>query len=137
MTRKKKVWTIFMVALVAVGSWSAYCYHDRAVNQWLLTLVNKGRGTNGVNLYFTSSIDAKTLRVRLTVLCKSRQQRREVLKKEPRILHGLVSGAQNPSFVASVLGRDLGALRKHLLKTINGETDSPVKAVYLDRFFFN
>jgi len=137
MTRGKKAWTAITIVLLIGVCWSGYLYHDQAVHQWLLEIVSKGKPTNGVELYFASSIDAKTLRVRLTVLCKDRRQRQEILKKEPRIVHRFVSAAQNPSFVSSVMGRDLGCLRKNLLKIINGETATPVKGIYLDRFFFN
>jgi len=137
MTRGKKVLTAAMAALLVALCWSAYAYHEEAVNQWLLEIATKGKPANGVDLYFVSSIDERTLRVRMTVLCKNRKQRREILDREPRIIQGFVNASQAPSFTASIVGRDLGSLRKHLIKVINGETTTPVKGVYLDRFFFN
>ena len=138
MTRGKKAWTALITAvLLAAGVWSAYAYHHRAVNQWLVNTLTKGRSTNEVPLYFTSSIEEKTLRVGLTVVCNNKKQRREVMNREARIVHHLVNVAQTPRVVAFVTARDLGALRKDLQEVVNRETGSPVRAVYLDRFFFN
>ncbi len=133
----KKIGLMLLCALLVLSCIFVYQHHREILLGWFLEAGGRGNATYEVSLFFMSSMEEKTLRVRMTVCCRDREQRREVLKKEPRIVHGLINAAQQPAVRTSVMQRDLEDLKKHLLGAVNEVTRSPVKDVCLDRFFFN
>jgi hypothetical protein len=137
MASVKKIGCILLTGALLVGSVGVYRYHKEAVLDWLLELRPGGGDGNDVKLFFMSCVDAKTLRVSLTVRCRNRRQKQEVQRKEPRIVSGLIECARHPKLVASLESRDLEPLRSYWTRTINKTTGSPVESVHLDRFFFN
>ncbi len=137
MASAKKIGCVLLAGALIVGSVGVYHYHNEAVLDWLLEFRPGGRTGNDVDLFFISYVDSKTLRVNLTVRCRNRGQKREVLEKEPRIVSGLIECSRHPKLVASLEKRDLEPLRNYWTETINETTGSPVDSVHLDRFFFN
>lgn len=137
MASVKKIGCVLLAGALIVGSAGVYRYHKEAVLDWLLEFRPGGRAGNDVDLFFISCVDAKTLRVNLTVRCRNRRQKREVLEKEPRIVSGLIECSRHPKLMASLENRDLEPLRSYWTETINETTGSPVDSVHLDRFFFN
>jgi len=137
MASGKKIGCILLAGALIVGSAGIYRYHKEAVLDWLLEFRPGGRTSNDVDLFFMSCVDTKTLRVNLTVRCRDRRQKREVVKKEARIVSELIECARDPKLVASLENRHLEPLRDYWTETINETTGSPVESVHLDRFFFN
>jgi flagellar basal body-associated protein FliL len=137
MASGKKIGCILLAGALIVGSAGIYNYHKEAVLDWLLEFRPGGRTSNDVDLFFMSCVDTKTLRVNLTVRCRDRWQKREVVKKEARIVSELIECARDPKLVASLENRHLEPLRDYWTETINETTGSPVESVHLDRFFFN
>jgi len=137
MASVKKIGCVLLAGALIVGSAGVYRYHKEVVLDWLLEFRPGGRSGNDVDLFFISCVDSKTLRVNLTVRCRNRRQKREVLEKEPRIVSGLIECSRHPKLMASLENRDLEPLRSYWTETINETTGSPVDSVHLDRFFFN
>jgi hypothetical protein len=137
MTSVKKTGCILLAGILIAGSLGVHRYHKEAVLDWLLEFQSGGDASNDVELFFLSSVDTKTLRVNLTVRCRNRRQKREVQQKEPRIVGGLIECTRHPKLVASLESRDLEPLRSYWTEIINETTDTPVRSVHLDRFFFN
>ena len=102
MTSAKKIGCVLLAGALIVGSAGVYSYHKETVLDWLLEFQPGGKDGKDVNLFFISCVGPKTLRVSLTVRCRNRRQKREVLEKEPRIVSGLIECSRHPRLVASL-----------------------------------
>ncbi len=134
---RKRIGAVLLAGAVAFGSLNVYRYHKETLLEWFLEIRPGGRAANDVSLFYMSSLDDRTLRVKVTVRCQDRQQKREVMQKEPRIVHRLINASQKKPIRTSAEKHDLERFRGYLLAAVNETVGSPVKSVHVDRFFLN
>jgi hypothetical protein len=140
MSEKTQIFILLLI-LTFLVLFSALAYHFKMeikISDTLTPLKDSAeKSGRHVKCSLLSSIGSKNLVLELLIPCQDNNQQADLKKKIPKIQHALLLSTEQPLFVSSLERRQFPEIKKHLIKIVNEISETPVKEIFFESFFFH